>query len=322
VLELVARAKSRPVASFAVWLLERFYGDDLVGLELDQLRPLLVHPREEVQRFAAARLLQARGLERAGIAVWIELLATAGLEALPAICQAVEKFVRPDRLTLDQCIALARSSAAPVAELGLRWAKEKAKPGDRGKLLALRDAAAPGVRDDAVQWLTKLLRDASDARPEEVRELLDANHADVRTRALAFVGDEPRFDRSPILWAALAESPFPDAQQHLVRKLSTDGDGLAASARRHLWSTTVLAVRTGARAKRQALRQIAARLVEHPEEAAELLPLLRVSLRSVRVAERRPALAAVARAAFDAPQLRAAIAEHMPELVLFDPEAR
>ncbi len=80
----------------------------------------------------------------------------------------------------------------------------------------------------------------------------------------------------------------------------------------------MLAVRRGSRAKRQALRQITDRLRQRPEQADLLIPLLRISLRSVRVAERRQALAVTGRAAFDSPSVRGAVHRHFPELQLFD----
>ena len=48
-------------------------------------------------------------------------------------------------------------------------------------------------------------------------------------------------------------------------------------------------------------------MVAEPGRADELLPIFRVALRSVREAERRVALAEVARAAFEAPELEAKI---------------
>jgi hypothetical protein len=87
---------------------------------------------------------------------------------------------------------------------------------------------------------------------------------------------------------------------------------------RHLWVTTLLAVHRGSRDKRAVIEQIADRIIERPAEAEALLPLLGVALRSVREPERRAALAALARAAFERPALRMAISAKLPELKLFD----
>jgi len=87
-----------------------------------------------------------------------------------------------------------------------------------------------------------------------------------------------------------------------------------------IWATTILAVHRGSKQKRTALTQIAARIVEHPNEAEPLVGLLGYALRSVRPPERRAALAAVSRAAFQAPALRSAIGRKLPELSLFQEE--
>ncbi len=100
--------------------------------------------------------------------------------------------------------------------------------------------------------------------------------------------------------------------RHLVEREGT----LAPETLRHVWATALLAIHRGGRAKRGALNQIADRLARRPDEAEALLPLLAIALRSVRAPERRTALAAVARAAFREPRLRAAVARSLPELKL------
>jgi hypothetical protein len=66
---------------------------------------------------------------------------------------------------------------------------------------------------------------------------------------------------------------------------------------------------------------LAKRVVAKTDEADRLLPLLALSLRSVRPTDRRAALAALSQAAFRAPVLRAAIQARLPELQLFAEEA-
>jgi hypothetical protein len=68
------------------------------------------------------------------------------------------------------------------------------------------------------------------------------------------------------------------------------------------------------------IQQVAEQIVREPGEADGLLPLLAIALRSVRAPERRGALAALARAAYRTPSLRAALATRLPELTLFDEE--
>ena len=81
-----------------------------------------------------------------------------------------------------------------------------------------------------------------------------------------------------------------------------------------MWATTLLSVHRGSRAKRQAARQVADRLVAKPAEAKELVRLLGFTLRSVRASERRAALAQVVRAATADASLKALLARELPEL--------
>jgi hypothetical protein len=90
--------------------------------------------------------------------------------------------------------------------------------------------------------------------------------------------------------------------------------GDAALAR--LWSTTLLSIHRGGRAKPKALATMAAELVRDPTRAEAIVPLMRIALRSVRPAERRPALAAIARAAQAHVEVRVAVGRHLPELEL------
>ncbi len=77
------------------------------------------------------------------------------------------------------------------------------------------------------------------APPEEVRDLLDASHEEIRRSALGLVDEVERFARSSTLWSAMAESPYPDLQQGLIARLSDrDGVALDDAACRHLWTAT------------------------------------------------------------------------------------
>ncbi len=322
-LVLLGRARSRPVVAFLLQMLRQHHAPALASLTLDQLRPLLDSPREEIQVFSAQQLRNVTGLEKLRVRDWIILMTLRNQHALPIVCELVAEHVTPERLTLDQCIGLASSPMAPVADLGLGWVRSKVgdAPADRRPLRQLLQARTSGVRDEASRWLTDLLRTSPDAAPEEVRDLLDAKHEEIRQHALSLIDDSERFGQSPVLWAAMAESPYPDPQDKLIQTLSrAPRVSVPEDAKRQLWSNTLLAVGRGSRSKRHALRQLTTALVREPGKADELLPLLRISLRSVRVAERRHALAAVAQAAFRTPSLREAIARHMPELTLFDAE--
>ena len=323
VLELILRAGSRTVRSFAIALLERDYAGALHGLPLSRVRVLLRSPHEEVQALGARLLQSASGLEALPLAEWMELLRLDNLLALPLICELVVRHVHPDRLALAQCVELACARPAPVAELGLSWARQKPirTPADIDALLPLRHAEAPRVRAEAMVWLSDLLlRPELDGRPEQLRELIDARYADVRAHALEAMGTGARMKESHELWSALTETPYDDVRAYLVRHLEARQAGLPAQSLRHVWASTLLAVHRGGKAKRAAASQVARRIARNVPERETLLPLLKVTLRSLRPPERRAALAALARVATDAPELQAAIACHLPELKFLRPE--
>ena len=317
-LDLVARARSRPVRVFAIALLRRDYADALQGMPLPRVRVLLRSPHDEVQVFAAEVLQTSRGAGQLTVDEWLELLAVDNPSALPILCAMVEKVVSPERLSLAQCVQLACARAAPVAELGLAWARRKPVD-DEAALAAALGVARAGVarvREEGAAWVAEILGRAAFGAPEHVRELLDARHAEPRAAGLALVEKDPRFRESTLLWGALAESPYADARAVLVRHMVEREKTLGPETLRHVWATALLAVHRGGRAQRGALNQIADRIARRPAEAEALLPLLAIALRSVRAPERRTALAAVARAAHREPSLRAAVARALPELQL------
>jgi hypothetical protein len=306
------------VRTFAVALLERDYADALRGMPLARVRALLRSPHDEVQAFAAKVLKTTRGASNLTVDEWLELLRIDNPSALPILCEMVQKVVSPDRLSLAQCVQLACAKAAPVAELGLGWAKKKPVK-DAAAIAALLGLARAGVakvREEGSAWVAELLAKADFAAPEHVRELADARFSEPRAAAFTLIEKDPRFKESTVLWAALSESPYDDARAVLVRHLGEREKTFGPETLRHLWATTLLAVHRGGRAKRAALNQIAERIAKKPVEAEALLPLLAIALRSVRAPERRTALAAVARAAIREPSLQGAIARVLPELKL------
>jgi hypothetical protein len=350
-LALVGDAGARTVRAFALAELRAQYRDELRGLPISQLRHLLRSPHEEVQAFAAELLRSSTGLERLPIDEWLALLRLENPIALPIVCELVELHVAPERLSVEACIELACARPQAVAALGLRWLRDKAARGAPSKdggaagavsgaspkdggaagavsggvaietLLALAAAEAPPVRAEAIAWVLERIAKAPDARPEQLRELVDARHEDVRVQALATMDGEARFRESPALWAALPESPYDDVRAHLVARLEAHAARVAPGSLPHVWATALLAVHRGGKQKPQVARQIAARAIAHPDEAPSLLPLLAIALRSLRVPERCAALAALVRAAERRPGLGEAIARHLPELKIFDDAA-
>lgn len=318
VIDLVGQARSRTVRVFAIALLRRDYASDLRSMQLRRVRSLLRSQHDEVQAFAAELLHNASGVHNLSIEEWLELLRIDNPTAIPLLCDLVAKTVSPDRLSLAQCIELACAKPAPVAELGLRWAKQKPVNDEAALVTALgiARAGAPKTREEGLAWVAGIIEKASFAKPEHVRELLDGRYADVRARALAFVDADARFRESTVLWGALAESPYDDVRSVLVKHLRDREGSFGPETLRHVWITSLLAVHRGGRAKRAALLQIAARIAKKPAEAEQLLPLLGIALRSVRAPERRTAIAAIASAAVRDPALSRTIARVLPDFTI------
>lgn len=321
-LELLATAKSRTVRAFCIQILQRDYAGELRGMPVSSLRRLLASAHEEVQTFGVDLLSTAEGLTSLPVKEWLSLLELDNPQALPVLCALVEKSVAPDRLTLEQCLQLACARAAPVAELGLRWAKGKrlASADDLKYLVRLSRAQAPNVREQGIDWVCQLLLVTDDAKPELVRDLLDSKHADVRARALELMDKDKRFGADPLLWVAMSESPYDDVRHTLIRTLGEREKIFSPETLQHLWASVILAVHRGGRAKRQAADQLAQRVANKPAEAEALLPILGFALRSVRVPERHTALAALSKAAFKRPALKEALGRLLPELKLLGDE--
>ncbi|MBI3185274.1 MAG: hypothetical protein HYZ28_24310 [Myxococcales bacterium] len=313
--ELCLAAKSRTVRSFAISLLKRDEPSSLRGVPIERVRACLRSPHPEVQTFGAELLKGVSGLERLPLHEWLALLEIENPQALPLICELVEKSVAPDRLSLEQCIALACARTAPVAELGLKWARGKQLRTEHlREMVKLGAAAAPKVRAEAVDWVCQLLLMNDEARPELVRELLDSRFPDVRARALGLMDKDTRFGESTLLWTAMAESPHDDVRQRLVASLSAREHAYEPGSLRQVWVSSLLSVHRGGKVKRAVAQQVASRIARKPEEAEKLLPLLGHALRSIRPPDRRSALACLSSAAFHRPELRAAIGKALPEL--------
>src|SRR6185436_7407070 len=95
------------------------------------------------------------------------------------------------------------------------------------------------------------------------------------------------------LWARLVESPYEDVRVRFVAALEDRHKApwtVGVDALRVLWTSVLLGIHRGGRAKLTALRQIAEALLAQPENAEVLLPVAGVAIRSVRFTEARAGL--------------------------------
>jgi retron-type reverse transcriptase len=293
VLDLVLHARARTVRAAAIAILKQHDPEALRKLPLAPVRKLLASPHDEVQAFGVELLRGVEGIQNWPLSEWLQLLSVRTVVVAPLVAELVQKHVSPDRLSLEQMVSLACAPVAPIAELGLRWARARPVRGaDLPALVKLASAPVVSVRAEAAQWLLQLFTlNEKEAAPEHLRELLDSRFADVREPALRRMQQDARFADSPQLWRALGESPYDDARAFLVKHLDERLKSFEPASLQHVWATTLLAVHRGSRAKGTAVRQIADRIARHPAEADALLPLLGHALRSVRAPERVAAVA-------------------------------
>ena len=126
-------------------MLRERYAEALKTLPLTRIRTLLRCQDEDVQLLAAELLQTAPGVSNLPLDEWLVFLKIENPIALPLICELVKKNVAPNRLNLAQCVALGKLRPAPVAELGLAWAKDKPlqKREDFEVILELARAESP-----------------------------------------------------------------------------------------------------------------------------------------------------------------------------------
>jgi hypothetical protein len=313
-LDMLVAARSRTVRKWTIGWLEAHGALD--GLPVARVRPLLASADDEVAAFGARLFARSRELDALPVEEWLALLAIESVDAVCVVVDAFEKHVAPKRVTLAQCAELATARVAAVAELGLRWARERAiaAAADLGQIARVAQSPVEHVRAEGTRWLLRLLEAGAPGRAERLRDLFDSRFTDVRALAIEHV-DKTGGVELP-LWLALLESPYDDVRALVVRNAEAWQGEAGADDVRLLASTVVLAVHRGGATKQTMLRRIAERAAERPEEADRLLPVLALALRSVRAPERTGALLALARAAVASEALRAAVAAHFPEIVI------
>jgi hypothetical protein len=323
-LKLVVEAQSRLVRIWAIQLLKRHHATTLQAITIEQLRALLDHADEEVQRFAAGLLETLPGLDHWPISAWLQLLETRSVTALGTICQVMRQRVNPSRLNLEQCVALACARATPVARLGLAWLEGRTVSGgqDRASLARLAGAQCEAVGAAAARFALAIVGSRESYRMEDVSPFFDSLNPQVRRGAWEWLTPDSAGYGDAHLWVRLLETPYDDVRLRLIEELNRrtrETAGPLLLRREDLsqvWATVLLNVHRGGRAKLTALRQISQAIAERPERAERLIPVLAVAIRSVRPPEVRAGLAALLSAVAARPELQGMLAQQIPELHL------
>ncbi len=325
--KLATAAQSRLVRVWAMQLLKRHHVEALKSLTAEQLLLLLDHADEEVQQFGAGLLQSLSAAANWPITTWLKLLQTRSITALATITEVIQSQVSRERLSLEQCVALACARPTPVARLGLNWLEGRpvTDAATRASLVRLAQVQCDAVGFDASQYALAILGAPGLYHVDQISPFFDSLNAQVRRGAWAWLTPQSPGYVDAVLWCRLCESPYDDVRLQLVSELSTlamqdatrvDPDDLAP-----IWSAVLLGVHRGSRTKLKALRQIVDAIQARPERAAALLPVLVIAIRSVRPAEARAGLSALLTVVATHPELEALVTAQLPELRLTPAEA-
>ncbi len=321
ILDLIVRARCRPVRQWAVRMLKRDPAARLV-VTIDDLLNLLGHADEEVVALAIEWLSEAKDLSTVTPERWLAVAESASPGALETLTAIIRRQIAPDQIAIESAARLAAARPLPIARLGLDWLKAKFPSSDeqRQALLPLLEAECEPIRPEILAWLRSVLSD--DFRSDGLLEFLDSRHADARAEGLSWFRAEPMARDDVSLWHRLMESPYDDVRLALTTELEarlrrdrTDAHDLALDSDRLrlLWASVLLNVNRGSRSKPGAIEQVARRLAHRPEEAESLLPILTIGLRSLRAPERRAAMAAIVRLVATRPDSEAMVRAALPE---------
>lgn len=326
VLRLVSEAPATLVRCWAMDLFRGLKSRAEAVVSCDDILTMLDHADARVQQFGAELFESQGGNERLPVTDWLRLLRTKNLTALATLCSEFEKHVSGERLTLEQCLDLATSRPAPVARLGFALLRARAIPvAERPALARLAEARCEAVVGELTVWALVLVGAEDAYSVDATSRFFDSVIAPTRDAAWAWLtartkDGKPAMAKAygdPVLWSRLAETPFEDLRLRIVDHLALrlEASELGADQLAPVWCAVLLGVHRGGRQKLKAVRELADAIAREPGQAASLLPVLAVAVRSVRGPEMRAGLAAVLGLVARRPELGAAVRARLPELV-------
>jgi hypothetical protein len=320
--DLLVSAKCRPVSMWAARMLRQNFPARLADLTLDELLEW-VSSDNSVLSELGLELLETRGeLGSVPVEQWLRIATGGRTELLDRICELVARVVKPEQVSFADAVRLAMQRPIPLARLGAQFlqGKRPITPDEIAAAFGLRDAGAEPLRPDLVKWATRALGEHPNFDPLWVLEFLDSRFEQVREVGWEWLQSDARAREAVVVWQRLLESPYDNVRLRLVGMLEDRAKEAAGLANfspervRFLWASVLLNVSRGARAKPFVVRQIIDRLGANPDEAADLLPIVAVALRSVRGPEFRVGLAGVARFVNEYPTRKPLVEAVFPEL--------
>ena len=319
-IDVLLRSQCRPVRVWAIQLLRRLHAESLPKIEAQLLLRLIDHADADVAGFAAELLSNAATVSAFPMTTWMDLLATRNPTVVAAICQAFQKHVSFDRVSIAQAVELATRAAVPVATLGLEilGGKTIRSDADIHQLAGLSKAQCAAVARRIAEFALSRLNVPGVYQLDEIVAFFDSRLRTLRDGSFAALAAQSPADTDPAFWARLFESPYDDVRVELVNRLKTRASlpGASAESTASLWQNVLLNIHRGGRAKLSALRQISDRVIREPQSARTLLPILTIAIRSVRPPEARHGLAAIVTAVDRIPSLADEVKRHLPELQL------
>jgi hypothetical protein len=317
-IDILLKANCRPVRVWSIQLLRRLHAASLPKIDATPLLKLIDHTDPDVAGFAAELLENAQTVSCFPMNTWMGLLATRNPAVVATICQAFKKHVSFDRVTLAQAVELTARQAVPVASLGLEIMDSKniRSENDTHELAKLAESRCVALGQQIAQSAIARLNVPKIYRLDEVVGFFDSGMKSLREGSFGALTDQSPADVDPAFWARLFESPYDDIRTELVNRLKkrVNLPGASATSLALLWQSVLLNIHRGGRAKLSALRQISDRIAQEPQNAKVLLPVLVISIRSVRPPEARHGLAALVSAMEWLPSLQEDVKRQLPEL--------
>ena len=221
IVDLMVRARCRPVRRWAVRMLRRDPAASRAAVGIEDVLGLLDHDDAEVVEFAVEWLREADDLSSVPPERWL----TVAEDGEPRRRgDPGRDHGAADRARADpdgNSRPAGRGPPLPLARLGLGWLKAKSPASDdeRRTLLACSKPIASRSGPRSWRGCGSALSSTSAFHADWLLEFLDSRHADARAEGIVWFRHEPRAGDDVALWHRLLESPYDDVRLALATDL-------------------------------------------------------------------------------------------------------
>src|SRR5262249_53251127 len=139
---------------WAVEMLRTEHPKALPGLPVEKLVAWLGHRSAEMVALAAELLRKGKKLAGVDAGRLLEIVRNATPESLELLCQLAAESLKPDQVTVQQAVDLAKHSSEAVARLGFGLLQKMvpSTPEECRAALELADAESAKLRPEMVRW--------------------------------------------------------------------------------------------------------------------------------------------------------------------------